>query len=111
MGVMRIVELDHVAEARNGLGEVVKKPSRRICRVDDEHPFSAALANRVRNGETDLGARYRKYQETVKADEAKRREEWDREVRSIWGARRRIIVTPDAILPAGLAERARRARR
>jgi hypothetical protein len=109
-GRVRVVELVHRAEAHHGLGEVERGPYRRICTVDDENPFSAALANRVQNGETDLAQRFKRLRAQEEAEQRAKEEEQRAETLSLWRARRRIIALPTGIVPAGLAVRRMRGR-
>jgi hypothetical protein len=104
-GCTRVVELTHEAEARFGIGEVVRRPNRRICTVNDEAPFSEALRNRIDNGETDLARRYKLLDEREERDNAKRLAEAEAETLRIWKSRKRITALPTGIIPAGLANR------
>lgn len=107
VGVARV---DYQAEVHHGLGEIVRNQCMRLCTVDDEHPFSAALGNRVMNGELDLSARYRESRRFQKLAQQRIADERRREARQLWRGRNTITVLPSGIIPAGLAERARRNR-
>jgi hypothetical protein len=105
-GHTRVVEVTHEAEARFGIGEVVRRPNRRICTVNDEAPFSEALRNRVDNGETDLSRRYKLLEELEGRAHLKRQAEAEAETLSIWKSRKRITsLGGGRIIPAGLANR------
>jgi len=47
---VRADEVVHVGEERFGVGIVEKRPARRICSVDDEHPFGFLATYAVRAG-------------------------------------------------------------
>lgn len=97
------------AEVHYGLGEIAKRGMLRLCSVDDEHPFSAALHCRIKNGETDMAAPYKEARRQRKIADARAAEEKNAEARAIWRTRKQIIALPGLdILPAGLRERARR---
>lgn len=104
-GRVRVVETVPVAEARFGVGEVVRRPDRRICTVNDETPFSEVLRNRIDNGETDLARRYKAAEEMERRDRLRLEEEQHRETLNLWRSRRRITALPTGIVPAGLANR------
>jgi hypothetical protein len=105
-----VAEVVHQAEARNGIGSIRKTGKWRLCSVSDEHPFSAVLGNRVKNGETDLAAPYKQARQEEKQRQARIREERRREAKRIWRDRKKIVALPTGIVPAGLVERARRNR-
>ena len=108
-GKTRVCEIVPVAEARFGVGEVVRRPDRRICTVNDEAPFSEALRNRITNGETDLARRYKLLDDIERAEKARLEEEQRLETLRIWGSRKRITSLGSlGIIPAGLANRRRR---
>lgn len=109
-GTTRVVETVRVAASHDGVGTVEKVANRRICTVDDEHPFSAALANRVRNGEVDLAARYRMLDVLEAKANRTIEQARDAEIKARWLGRKKIIALPTGIVPAGLKERARLAR-
>lgn len=101
-----VADMLHAAEVRAGLGEVTKAP-RRLRTVDDEHPFSAVLQNRVHNGETDLARPYKERRRLEKMEhEARMRELYD-EARAMWADRRRIVAGAGGISSAGLKSKSR----
>ncbi len=104
-GRVRVCEIVPVAEARFGVGEVVRRPDRRLCTVTDETPFSEVFRNRIDNGETDLARRYKALDTLERAEQARIDEENRLETLRIWGSRRRITVLPTGIIPAGLTNR------
>lgn len=104
-GHVRVCESVPHAEARHGVGEVVRRPSRRICSVNDEAPFHEALRNRIDNGETDLARRYKLLDRLEAEAQRKREEEARAETLRIWKSRKNIIALPTGIVPAGLANR------
>lgn len=104
-GRTRVVELVPEVEERFGIGEVVRRASRRICTVDDEAPFAEALRNRIDNGETDLARRARLHDELEEQEHRKRQAEAEAETLRIWKGRKRITVLPTGIVPAGLVNR------
>lgn len=106
--VVGVARVDHEAFVQHGVGEIRRGQRIRLCSVDDEHPFSASLANRVNNGEIDLAARARAGRQQRKKEQAEAREEKRREARALWRTRLSIKVLPTGIVPAGLRERARR---
>lgn len=108
VGVARV---DYYAEVHHGLGEIVRNQRIRLCTIDDEHPFSGALANRVMNGEHDLTARAREGRRLEKVAQQNIAAERRKEAKRLWRGRNTITVLPSGIVPAGLAERARRNRR
>jgi hypothetical protein len=104
-GRVRVCEVVPEAEARFGVGEVVRRPTRRICSVDDESPFHEALRNRIDNGETDLARRYKELDRLEAEAHRKREEEARHETLRLWKSRKRITALPTGIIPAGLANR------
>ena len=84
---------------------VLDEVERPLCTVDDEHPFSGALHNRVSNGETDLARRFRETERREKAARAAAAAEFDRETKRQWTSRRRIFAGPSGVIPAGLTNR------
>ena len=104
-GRVRVCEIVAVAESREGICEVTRKPARRICTVTDESPFSECLRNRIDNGETDLARRYRLVDELEERANLKRQAEAEAETLRIWSSRKRITALPGRIIPAGLANR------
>ena len=102
---VKVCDMQHEAEAHHGLGEVTKKP-RRLCTVDEEHPFSGVLHNRVSNGETNMARRYQLADELEAKARQKAADELDDEIRREWATRRRVTIGPRGLyIPAGLAER------
>jgi hypothetical protein len=104
-GRVRVCEIVAVAESREGICEVTRKPARRICTVNDETPFSECLRNRIDNGETDLARRYKLLDEQEARAKARLEAEQHAETLSIWKTRRRITSLSTGIIPAGLANR------
>lgn len=106
-GKTRVCEVRPQAEARYGVGEVVRRGdmSTRICTVNDDAPFSEALRNRVANGERDLARRYRLLDDEERRARLVQEEEQRKETARIWGSRNRITVLPTGVVPAGLANR------
>lgn len=101
-GLCAVVEGDRVfvaeivpqAEGSFGLVDVSDGPHRILCHVDDEHPFSAVLANRLQNGETDLAQRARNYDVFEKKKQAAEIEARDNEIRERWRVRKKIVSLP-----------------
>ena len=104
-GRVRVCEVVPVAEAKFGVGEVVRKADRRLCTVTDEVPFSEVLRNRIEDGETDLARRYKAAEEMERREQARMDAEKEAETLRIWRSRRRITALPTGIVPAGLANR------
>lgn len=104
-GRVRVAEIVPVAEARFGVGEVVRRPERLLCTVDEETPFGEVLRNRIENGETDLARRYKAADEMERKEKARLEEEQHAETLALWRTRRRITALPTGIVPAGLANR------
>jgi hypothetical protein len=107
-GRVRVAESVPAAEARHGVGEVVRRPDRVLCTITDETPFSEVFVNRIENGETDLARRYKALDEQERREKAAEDAEKEAETLRIWGSRRRITALPSGIIPAGLTNRWRR---
>lgn len=104
-GTVKVCDRVHVAETRFGMGEVTKRP-RILCTVNEDAPFSAALNNRIDNGETDIARRFRLHDEIEQQAMQKKIDETDAEIREQWKGRKRITFGPQGLfIPAGLAER------
>ena len=104
-GRVRVVETTHEAEVRCGVGEVVRRPNRRICTVNEDAPFSEALRNRITNGEVDLARRYKLAEEQERKEHDAMMLEKELETLLLWKSRKRIVALPTGIIPAGLANR------
>lgn len=106
-GKVYVCEVVHAGDSRGGIYEDAEGPHRIIASVDDEHPFSAVLANRLHNGETDLAARAREYDRLVAAEQKRIDDARDAEIRARWRVRNKLVA-----LPTGVVNRqARRAAR
>jgi hypothetical protein len=103
-----VCRLGYRAEAKHGVGEIVRGDLVRLCSLDDNASFSAVLQNRATNGETDMAAPYRRARDDEKRKHAKWVDEQKKAARATWRSRRSIIALPSGIIPAGLRERARR---
>lgn len=92
-------------EVRGGLG-ATRIDTMPICTVDEDAPFSSALNCRVRDGETDLAARYKLHDRLERARLERQSKALEDEIRSVWATRNRITMLPGGIvLPSGLAAR------
>ena len=105
-GHVRLCDSIHAAEERGGMIDVRRQP-RQLCTVDEDHPFSEALACRVRNGETDMAARYEMHSALLQKEEEEIAAEASAPARAAWKARRRISFLGGLFMPA-FAERERR---
>ena len=104
-----LYEVAKSTDGGSGVCEVVEDARRRVASVDDEHPFTAALFNRIGNGELDLAARAREHDRRERAKEKAKARELAEEMRERWlGRRRMTFVGPDIFIPAGLTNRVRR---
>lgn len=103
-----VAEVIHRAEVHHGLGEIVRDGRWRLCTLSDEHPFSAVLGNRIRNGETDITHRYKERRRREKIAANKALDARKEQARAIWRTRKTITALPTGIVPAGLRERQRR---
>jgi hypothetical protein len=102
---VKVCDLVYEAEVRGGFCDVRKVP-RKLCTVDEDAPFSAALNNRVQNGETNMAARYQRSDELRRQAVEKKSAEIEHQIRSEWKTRNRITVIGGRIfIPEGLAER------
>lgn len=106
-GKVKVCDEVHVARTNAGGMCDVTKTSRMLCTVDDEHPFSAALACRVRNGETNMAARYEAHDELVSKEEQAEAAQTSGEARAAWKNRRRVSFVGGMYLPPW-AEREKR---
>lgn len=104
------VKLSEVVHSLDGgaICEVVETARHDVATIDDEHPFTAALYNRVGNGEIDLAERARRFDQMKRAEEKAKARELAEEMRERWmGRRRSVFIGPDLYVPAGLANRRR----
>lgn len=106
-GKVFVCEVVHAGDARGGIYEDTEGPHRIIGSVDDEHSFSALLANRLANGEHDLAARAREFDRLEQVEQQRQAEAYESEIRRRWRVRNQLIS-----LPTGIVNRqARRAAR
>lgn len=97
-GKVFVCELVHGGESRGGIYEDTEGPYRIIASVDDEHPFSAVLANRLQHGETDLAARAREFDRLQALEEKRFEDERDAELRRRWRMRNQLVSLPSGIV-------------
>lgn len=97
-GQVKVCDSVHVADERGGMVDV-RKTSRMLCTVDEEHPFSEALACRVRNGETDMAARYEMHAAILEKEEREIAAETSAPARAAWKNRRRVTFMGGMYLP------------
>ena len=97
-GKVFVCEVVHDGDSHGGVYESTEGPHRIIASVDDEHPFSAVLANRLQSGETDLAARAREFDRLQKIEDERASEAHEREIKRRWRVRDQIISLPTGIV-------------
>lgn len=105
---VRLVEETTSLDGGAGLCGTVDDARHEVATVDDEHPFTAALFNRIGNGELDLAARARAFDQKKRAEDKAKSRALAEEMRERWlGRRRATFIGPDLYVPAGLTNRRR----
>lgn len=106
-GQVKVCDSIPVADERGGMVDVGRKQSRILCTVDEDAPFSEALACRVRNGETNMAARYEEHNALVEKEEAEMAAEASAPAREAWKNRKRVRFVHGLYIP-NFADRERR---
>lgn len=105
-GRVCLVEQTRSLDGGAGVCEIARGARHDVSTVDDEHPFTAALFNRIGNGELEVAARAREFDRLKRNAEKAKARETAEEMRARWlGRRRSVFIGPDLYVPAGLTNR------